>query len=44
MFVYFLYPLLVPLLHGTSSCLLIPLIPGMTESNIHEHFFSGNMN
>jgi hypothetical protein len=28
-FVYFIYPLLVPLLHGTSPCLLIPLISGM---------------
>jgi hypothetical protein len=28
-FIYFLYPLLVPLLHGTPPCLLIPLIPGM---------------
>jgi hypothetical protein len=27
-FVYFLYPLLVPLLHGTLSGLLIPLILG----------------
>jgi hypothetical protein len=26
----FFYPLLVPLLHGTPSCLLIPLIPGMS--------------
>jgi hypothetical protein len=28
-FIYFLYPLLVPLLHGMPPCLLISLIPRM---------------
>jgi hypothetical protein len=36
MFVYFLYPLLVPLLHGTPPCLLINDL----ESKFHEYFFS----